>query len=90
MTDFKDLSSSALLRRHACAQALTEAGYPISAKTLATMATRGGGPPYCQFGRTVLYRWSEAVGWAEGRLTAPRHTTSEIIGQRQAGGKDER
>jgi hypothetical protein len=72
-----DPSTGTLLRRHACAQALTERGFPLSAKTLATMATRGGGPPYQKFGRAVLYRWGDALGWAEGRLTAPRRNTSE-------------
>jgi hypothetical protein len=34
-----------LLTREAMAQALTEAGFPISRATLATKASRGGGPP---------------------------------------------
>jgi hypothetical protein len=75
--DREKLAPAALLRRVACAEALTNAGFPISAKTLASMATRGGGPPYRTFGRVVLYRWSEALGWAEGRLTPPRSSTSE-------------
>ena len=66
-----------LLRRKATAEALTKAGYPVSEKTLATKATRGGGPPYRTFGRAVLYRWGDAVAWAEGRLSAPRRSTSE-------------
>jgi hypothetical protein len=78
--EYSPVQPSTLLRRTECAAALTEAGYPISAKTLATMATRGGGPPYRTFGRTVLYKWSEAIGWAEGRLSPPRHTTSETTG----------
>jgi len=49
------------------------------------MATRGGGPPYRTFGRTVLYKWSEALGWAESRLSAPRRTTSEITRECKAG-----
>jgi len=36
----------ALLTRDRLAEALTEAGYPTKAKTLATKASRGGGPPY--------------------------------------------
>lgn len=75
-------SVAALLRREATAKALTESGYPVSAKTLATKATRGGGPPYSTFGRAVLYRWSDALAWAEGRLSAPRHSTSEPIARR--------
>lgn len=74
---------SALLRRKATAEALTEAGYPVSGKTLATKAVRGGGPTYHVFGRTVLYRWSDALAWAEGRLSAPRRSTSEADAVRQ-------
>jgi hypothetical protein len=69
---------TALLRRKLTAEALTAAGYPVSEKTLATKAVRGGGPPYRTFGRTVLYRWGEALAWAEGRLSAPRCSTSEM------------
>ena len=67
----------ALLTRDRTAQALTEAGFPIKAKTLATKATRGGGPPYRKFGLRVLYRWGDALAWAEGRLTAAYCSTSE-------------
>jgi hypothetical protein len=66
-----------LLPRDQMAAALTEAGYPIKAATLATKATRGGGPPYQVFGRRPLYRWGDALAWAKGRLTAPRRSTSE-------------
>ncbi len=72
-----------LLRRKAAAEALTEAGYPISEKTLATKAVRGGGPPYQKFGRTVLYRWADTLAWAEGRLSSPRCSTSEADAYRQ-------
>jgi hypothetical protein len=74
-------SPAALLRRKATAEALTEAGYPVTEKTLATKAVRGGGPSYQTFGRTVLYRWSDALAWAEGRLSAPRRSSSEADAQ---------
>ena len=67
---------SALLRRQDCAATLTRAGFPISPKTLATMATRRGGPPFHKFGRTVLYRWSAVLGWAEARLGPAQASTS--------------
>ncbi len=67
----------ALLTRDAVAAALAESGYPIKPKTLATKATRGGGPPFRHFGARVLYKWSDALAWAEGRLSPPRHSTSE-------------
>jgi hypothetical protein len=65
------------LRRAQTAAALTEAGYPVSAGTLSTNATRGGGPPYRLFGRTPLYRWSDALAWAQNRCTDPHATGSE-------------
>jgi hypothetical protein len=67
----------ALLTREATAAALTAAGFPVSKATLATKATRSGGPPYQLFGNKPLYRWDAALAWARGRLTSPRHSTSE-------------
>ena len=67
----------ALLRRRPTAEALTAAGYPVRAATLATLATRGGGPPYRLFGRVPLYRWGDAVEWAQSRLSEPCRSTSE-------------
>ena len=67
----------ALLRRRETAAALTALGFPTSEKTLATKATRGGGPPYRLYGRMPLYRWGDARNWAQGRLSPPRHSTSE-------------
>jgi len=50
---------------------------PLAPATLATMATRGGGPPFHKFGAHVLYRWGDALAWAQSRLSAPRRNTSE-------------
>ena len=71
------LSPDALLRRAELAAALTAYGFPTAPATLATMATRGGGPPFRLFGRIPLYRWGDALTWAEGRLSAPRRSTAE-------------
>ena len=68
---------NALLSRDRTAKALTEVGFQTKAKTLATKATRGGGPPYRLFGARALYRWGDALAWAEGRLSALRGSTSE-------------
>ena len=67
----------ALLTRSDTAAALTAAGFPVKPATLATKATRGGGPPYQLFGARPLYRWGSSLAWAEVRLTTPRHSTSE-------------
>jgi hypothetical protein len=66
-----------LLPRDHTAHALTAAGYPIKPKTLATKATRGGGPPYRLFGPRALYRWGDALSWAQSRMSAPRRSSSE-------------
>jgi hypothetical protein len=65
------------LRRDATAEALTAAGFPVSPATLATKATRGGGPPFQRFGRVPLYRWGDCLEWAHSRLSAPMRSTSE-------------
>jgi hypothetical protein len=69
--------AEALLTRARLSEALNRVGFPVSPKTLATKASRGGGPPYALFGRRPLYRWRDALSWAEGRLTAPRCSSSE-------------
>ena len=68
---------NALLTRDAVSIALTEAGFPVSGATLATKATRGGGPSYRLFGRRPLYRWGDALDWAVARLSKPASSTSE-------------
>jgi hypothetical protein len=67
----------ALLTRDQTAAALVAAGFPVKPKTLATKASRGGGPPYQLFGPRVLYRWGDALKWAQARLSTPRRSTSE-------------
>jgi hypothetical protein len=64
-----------LLSRARAAAALTEVGYPVSKATLASKATRGGGPPYRLFGRRPLYRWDEVLAWARNRCTNPRRAS---------------
>jgi hypothetical protein len=71
------IDPDALLSRARTADALTAAGFQTSPATLATKATRGGGPPYRVYGRTTLYRWGDALKWARERLHAPQSSTSE-------------
>ncbi len=70
-------SPDALLRRAETAAALTEAGFPTSPATLATQATRGGGPPYQLYGRVPVYRWGNSLGWAKGRLSPLVRSSAE-------------
>jgi len=67
----------ALLTREQTSEALKEAGYPVEPSTLATKASRGGGPSFHKFGARVLYRWGDALAWARSRLSASRRNTSE-------------
>lgn len=71
------IDADALLNRERTADALTAAGYPVSQATLATKATRGGGPPYQRFGRKPLYRWGSSLAWAQSKLSATRTSSSE-------------
>ena len=66
-----------LLRRAETAAALTTAGYRISGPSLANLASRGSGPPFKKFGKTALYRWGDALTWAEARTTPARVSTAE-------------
>jgi hypothetical protein len=65
-----------LLSRVVTAEALSEVGYVIKPKTLATMATRGGGPPYHKWSKIALYKWDDALQWAQARLSGPHSNTS--------------
>jgi hypothetical protein len=71
-------SPDTLLTRDQTAVALTAKGFPIKSKTLATKATRGGGPPFRRFGLRSLYRWGDALQWAQARLGKPVASTSEL------------
>ena len=72
-----DLSPDTMLTRDKAAAALSEMGYPVSKASLATMASRGGGPIFRRFSKRALYRWTDLVIWAETRCSAPRNSTSE-------------
>ncbi len=71
------MTPDTLLRRREAAEALTAAGYKTAPATLATMASRGGGPPHRLFGRVPLYRLADLMAWAESRCTPARISTSE-------------
>ena len=67
-----------LLTRTQAAAALTAAGFPTAPATLATKACRGGGPLYRTYSGRALYRWADALSWAESCTSAPRRSTSEL------------
>jgi len=85
MSDMKpEVERGRLLRRRAAADALTEAGYPISMTTLATMASRGTGPQFRLFGRIPLYRWGDVLEWAETRTSPSARSVAECEAARTA------
>lgn len=75
----------ALLTREATAEALTAAGFPTSPKTLATKASRGGGPIFRRWSSKPLYRWGDALAWAHSKLGPAVRSTSELDTPSQPG-----
>jgi hypothetical protein len=70
MTGLPEIDPDKWLRRRATAEALQARGFPVAEKSLATRATRGGGPPFKRFGRIPLYRWGDSLDWANTKLTS--------------------
>jgi hypothetical protein len=66
-----------LLRRRELSEALRRRGFPVAGSTLATLATRGGGPPYRLFGRVPLYKWRDGLAWALAKTTPALSNSSE-------------
>jgi len=64
------------LTRRETAEFLTDRGYQISTPTLATKASRGGGPPYVLFNGRALYEASTALMWARGTTKFPPNAPS--------------
>ena len=64
--------------REQAAALLTEWGYPTARATLDTLATRGGGPKFCRWGRTPLYAEDDLRAWVCQRLTPAVSSTAEF------------
>lgn len=77
------------LTRQQLAEALSEQGFPTKPSTLATKASRGGGPPYKLYGKRPIYTWETSLDWAKSRLSPPRANSSEhgveSVGARRPG-----
>jgi hypothetical protein len=56
-----------LTRREASVALRELEGLDISPATLASLATRGGGPPYRVFMGVAKCRWGDLLEWAEAR-----------------------
>ena len=57
-------------------------GLRTTAASLATMATRGGGPPYFKIGKQCFYWQIDLEGWVEQRSTGLLDSTSTMQGKR--------
>ena len=64
-------SNHELLSREQAAQYLG-----IKRSTLEAWATRGGGPPFCKFGRLVRYRRKDLDAYVERNLVSSTSQTS--------------
>lgn len=73
-----NIDPETLLSRRELSQALKELGTPFAEASLATMATRGSGPPFQKYGRRVTYKWGPSRDWALGRMSKPVNSTSEL------------
>jgi len=66
-----------LLSRREAASFLQNHGFPVAAKTLATLVSRGNGPTYRRFGGRALYCAEDLLAWAEARCSPPRRSSAE-------------
>jgi hypothetical protein len=65
-----------LLDRRQASEYLSAQGFGIAPRTLAKMASLGGGPEFRHFGRKVRYERPALLVWAQRRLSPPRTSTS--------------
>jgi hypothetical protein len=75
------INPEALLTRQRTAEALTDAGYQTAPNTLAKAAWSGKGPLFRKYGRITLYKWGDALSWAQERAGPPRRSASEAVSQ---------
>jgi hypothetical protein len=64
-------------RRGAAAYVRDSHDVPCTEATLATLASRGGGPPFFLFGRIPIYPEEGLDEWVKARLGEPVRSTSE-------------
>jgi hypothetical protein len=74
-----EISPDTRLNRKQAADALSGIGYPVAEATLATLGSRGGGPPFAKFGPRVIYRWQDLLEWAQKRTSKSVRSTSELV-----------
>ena len=65
--------------RREAARLLQSYGLRTTPASLATMATRGGGPPYFKIGKLCMYRLSDLEEWMSRRCTGLMDSTSTSV-----------
>lgn len=65
------------LRRHEAAKYLQSRFGFCTPRTLAKLATVGGGPQYRKLGKFPLYAREDLDAWAQSRMSGPVASTSE-------------
>lgn len=71
-----------LMRRDETANYLRSHGLRTTTAGLATMATRGGGPPFLKIGKYSMYRVSDVNLWLSARCSGLLSSTSTLEGRK--------
>lgn len=58
-----------LLTRAEVSRKLLALGYPVTERTLESLAVARKGPPYAKWGNRAMYSWEQVAEWAERRCT---------------------
>lgn len=66
------------LTRTEAAAYVRDHGLPCAARTLAKLATIGGGPEYQRFGARAVYTPAALDAWIASRMSRRVRTTSEL------------
>jgi len=75
------MSNGQFIRRKEAAEYLQNKYGHGSVRTLAKLATIGGGPVFRKWGRIVVYTIADLDAWALARLSAPLTSTSDVSDQ---------
>jgi hypothetical protein len=72
------MHSAQYFRRKQAGEYLTSKYGHGSARSLAKLATVGGGPTFRKLGRIVVYDPADLDAWVQSRLSAPLRSTSDL------------
>lgn len=78
MNDTEQPKPSRLLTRVEAALRITEKGYPIKPKTLAKLASIGGGPMFRKAGKHPRYEIEDCDAFAMAKITRKVRSVAEL------------